>query len=261
MPVFRYQAIDRRGRGLNGVMPANDESNLEHKLKQLGLWLTDALVEKPAPPPDELPGYRAFRSKVRGGRQRRELIDFCTLMSYQIRVGVPLVNCLEVASDDCKDPSFKKVLGGLQSQLESGRTFNEALANYPSVFSHHFVSVIRAGEMSSKLPETFEDLKKYLEWVEQIVGEVRQATIYPAIVISVIAVFVLFLFSYIIPRFADLLTNLKVKQPLLTQIVFAAGDAVKSTWMVWLPLLLAILIGVPLGRRYSHSFAIAFDRF
>ena len=260
MPVFRYQAIDRRGRGLNGVMPANDESNLEHKLKQLGLWLTDAFVEKPAPPPDELPGYRAFRSKVRGGRQRRELIDFCTLMSYQVRVGVPLVKCLEVAADDCKDASFKKVLGGLQSQLESGRTFNEALANYPSVFSHHFVSVIRAGEMSSKLPETFEDLKKYLEWVEQIVGEVRQATIYPAIVISVITFFVLFLFSYIIPRFASLLDNLKVKQPVLTQIVFAAGDAVKSTWMIWLPTLLVILIGVPLGRRYSKSFALAFDR-
>src|SRR5205823_10673259 len=110
----------------------------------------------------------------------------------------------------------------------------------------------------SKLPETFEDLKKYLEWVEQIVGEVRQATIYPAIVISVITVFVFFLFGYIIPRFADLLDKLKVKQPLLTQIVFAAGDAVKSTWMIWVPALLALLIGVPLGRRYSKSFALAF---
>ena len=47
MPVFRYQAIDRRGCDLNGVMPANDESNLEHKLKSLGLWLTDAILERP----------------------------------------------------------------------------------------------------------------------------------------------------------------------------------------------------------------------
>src|SRR5881397_3421460 len=146
--------------------------------------------------------------------------DLCTLMSYQVRVGIPLVKSLEVAAQDCKDPSFKKVLAGLQSQLESGRTFYEALANYPAVFSPHFCSVIRAGELSSKLPETFQDLKEYLEWVEQVIADVRQATIYPTIVISVIAAFVMFLFSFIIPKFADLLDKLKVKQPLLTQIVF-----------------------------------------
>ena len=54
----------------------------------------------------------------------------------------------------------------------------------PSVFSPHFVSVIRAGELSSKLPETFDDLKKYLEWVEQILADVRQAaTLCPALAI------------------------------------------------------------------------------
>jgi len=46
MPVFRYEAVDRRGRDLNGVMPAHDESNLEGKLKLLGLWLTEAAVER-----------------------------------------------------------------------------------------------------------------------------------------------------------------------------------------------------------------------
>jgi len=134
------------------------------------------------------------------------------------------------------------------------------LGNYPSVFSGHFVSVIRAGELSSKLPETFEDLKKYLEWVEQIVADVRQATIYPAIVISVITVFVLFLFSYIIPKFADLLDKLKVKQPLVTQIVFTMGDVFKSTWAIWLPILIGILVGVPLGRRLSPRFALFVDK-
>ena len=143
MPVFRYQAIDRRGCDLNGVMPANDESNLEHKLKSLGLWLTEAIIERPVVPTRDLPRAGALRIKLMGGRQRRELIDFCTLMSYQVRVGIPLVKSLEVAAQDCKDPSFKKVLSGLQSQLESGRTFYEALANYPAVFSPHFCSVIR----------------------------------------------------------------------------------------------------------------------
>jgi type IV pilus assembly protein PilC len=96
--------------------------------------------------------------------------------------------------------------------------------------------------------------------VDQVIADVRQATLYPIIVVCVITVFVLFLFSYIIPKFADLLNSLHVKQPLLTRIVFATGGIVKGTWFIWLPLLVATIVGVPLLRRYYPPFAMAYDR-
>ena len=260
MPVFRYQAIDKRGHSLGGVMPALDESNLELRLKGLGLWLTDATVEKL-----EAAGSAAPKSEVRwlhlGHKQRRrELIDFCTLMTFQVQAGIPLGKAIEVACQDCKDPAFQKVLTGLQAHIESGLRFHEALKRYPDVFTNHFVSVVRAGELSSKLPETLNDLKDYLEWVERVMAEVRQATLYPAIVLTVVAGFVLFLFSTIIPKFAELLDKLNVQRPLLTRIVLTASDVVKGSWWIWLPVLLFFVIGVPILRRRSPSFAQAFDR-
>src|ERR1041384_3282357 len=240
MPIFQYEAVDARGRRLKGVMPAHDESNLELKLKGHGLWLTEAGLERSKPAGS--PAGKG-RGLLRAGRaSRRELIDFCTLMTFQIRVGVTLVRALEVARQDCTDLRFKAVLGGLQSRLESGEHFYEALAHYPGAFGPHFVHVIRAGEMSSKLPETFDDLRKHLEWTEQIVADVRQATIYPAIVAVVISAFTLLLFTFVIPRFAHLLESLKVDQPLLTRIVFAAGDAAQATWWITLPLLLLLVL-------------------
>lgn len=260
MPVFRYQAIDKRGRNLGGVMPALDEPNLELRLKGLGLWLMEAIPEKP-----EAAGAAAPKSEVRwlhlhGKRRRRELIDFCTLMTFQVRAGIPLAKALEVACQDCKDATFQKVLTGLQAHLESGLRFHEALKRYPEVFSTHFVSVIRAGELSSKLPETLDDLKGYLEWVERVLADVRQATLYPSILITVVASFVLFLFSTIIPKFAALLDKLNVQQPLLTHIVLTASDFVTRTWWLWLPLMVFALIGVPILRRQSRRFALAIDR-
>src|SRR5437867_1824369 len=198
MPVFRYQAIDKRGRNLSGMMPALDESNLEMRLKHIGLWLTEAALEKVSGSADVVPQADLRWLKMRGKRRRRELIDFCTLMTFQVRVGIPLGRALEVAAQDCKDTRFQKVLTGLQNQLESGLQFHEALARYPAVFSPHFVSVIRAGELSSKMPETFEDLRKYLEWVEQLMADVRQATLYPSIVLTVVSGFVICLFTFII---------------------------------------------------------------
>jgi type IV pilus assembly protein PilC len=258
MPVYRYQAIDRKGRPLTGMMPASDEPNLERRLKAIGLWLTEAALEKVGAS-TETSRQSPNVIRLRGKRQRRELIDFCTLMTFQVRVGVPLVKALEVARQDCKDTRFQEVLGGLQRHIESGTQFHEALERYPRVFNTHFVSVIRAGEMSSKLPDTFNDLKNYLEWVEKIMADIKQATLYPAIIISVIFGFVLFLFTFIIPRFAELLDKLHVKQPMLTQLVLSAGDFAKKTWWIWIPAFLLVIIGIPVGRRLSKRFALMVD--
>src|SRR5437899_4944369 len=180
MPIFQYEAVDARGRVRTGAMPAHDEATLERNLKAHGLWITEAGLERPK---SARAPARKGRGLLRTGRaSRRDLIDFCTLMTFQIRVGVTLVRALEVARQDCTDLRFKSVLTGLQSRLESGEHFYEALAHYPGAFGPHFVNVIRAGEMRSKLPETFDDLRKHLERSEEIIADVRQATIYPAIV-------------------------------------------------------------------------------
>ncbi len=258
MPIFRYQAIDRRGRSLAGVMPAMDESNLELRLRGLGLWLTEAAAEKSratsAAPKSGAPWLR-----LSAKRRRRELIDFCTLMTFQTRVGIPLAKALDVACQDCKDAAFQAVLRGLQSQLESGLQFYEALARYPKVFSPHFVSVVRAGELSSKLPETFDDLRKYLEWVERVVADIRQATLYPSIVLTVVCGFVLFLFTFIIPKFAALLDKLNVKKPLLTEVVMTGADFARRTWWITIPLFLVLVIGLPIACRLSRRVALAVD--
>jgi type IV pilus assembly protein PilC len=259
MPVYQYNAVDKRGKTLRGTMPAQDEANLAEKLKDAGLWLSDVIVHWPRPvAASPRPELRRFR--LRGNRGRRELIDFCTLMAFQIRAGVSLVRALDVASTDCKNAGFKELLTDLQNQIESGATFHEAMALYPGIFSEHFLGVLKAGESTSNLPEAFQDLRDYLEWVERVMAEVRQATLYPSIVLTVISCFLVFLFAFIIPKFADLLGKLQVKQPLLTQIVFGLADFVHATWWIWLPLVVLMVLLMLFGRRISPGAALIIDR-
>lgn len=256
MPVFRYEAVDRMGRNMTGMMPANDEANLEDKLRNIGLWLTDANQEASASLGQKIEGSKIFSA---GKVKRRELIEFCTLMTFQVRVGVSLVKALEVVYADCKSENFKNVLRGMQTHLESGLQMHEAMARYPKVFSKHFISVVEAGESSSRLPETFDDLRKYLEWVEQVVSDVKQATLYPAIVLTVIAGFTIFLFTFVIPTFSNLMTKAGLELPLLTRIVFGVGDFANATWWIWIPLFLVIIIGIPVGCKLSTNFAYFMD--
>jgi type IV pilus assembly protein PilC len=258
VPLYKYEAIDERGRTLSGTMPAQDESTLELKLKETGLWLTEAIVHWPKVPADS-PKAAVRRFALRGSQGRRELIDFCTLMSFQIRSGVTAVKALEVAAQDCKSDGFKRVLENLQRQIEGGLKFHEGMAFFPRVFSVHFLTVIKAGEATSKLPESFGDLKDYLEWVDRVLADVRQATLYPAIVITIIAGFVMFLFTFIIPKFADLLNGMHVAQPLLTRIVLGAGTFAKATAWFWLPLFGGTVLGLFVGPRVSPRIGLLLD--
>ncbi len=258
MPVYRYEAVDPGGRTRTGTMPAHDEGNLEEKLHNLGFWLVDAGQERVLAATEDS-GARPGGMRLWGRHNRRELIDFCTLMAFQTKVGVTLVQALEVAAMECEDIRFREVLAGLRRHIEGGDLFWEALEKYPSVFSHQFVCVIRAGEQSSKLPETFNDLKAYLEWTEQILNDVRQASLYPAIVLTVVSGFVLFLFTAIIPKFVTLLTSVNAALPTITVIVFAVSDFAKATWWAWVLAILFFTVGLAVGRRISPRFAYFAD--
>ena len=259
MPIFRYRGVDNSGRAVSGMMVANDEPTLEKKLRAGGAWLLEAEREKATPAEPQVANPRLKWLNWWGRANRRDLIEFCTLMSFQCKAGIPLLQALEVASQDCENPQFRQILIGLQRHIEGGLLFYQALERYPRSFSPQFLSMVRAGELSSKLPETFDDLRKYMEWLDQIIADIRQASLYPAIVFSVVCAFVLFLFTYIIPKFVILLESTHVPLPMVTQVIFGVSDFAKKTWWVWASILLFSTVGSTILRRVSKGFALWFD--
>jgi type IV pilus assembly protein PilC len=197
---------------------------------------------------------------LRGKKQRRELIDFCTVLTVQVREGVPLVQALQATGEDCRDPQFREVISKLQTYMESGMEFHEALARYPGVFSPHFISVVRAGVVSGKLTETLGHLRDYLDWVEQVIGDVRQAALYPAIVMGVVSCFTAFLFTFVIPKFAALLNQLHVQQPMLTRGVLLVSQCAVATWWIWMPAILIAIFIVPVSRRCFPGINLVIDK-
>src|SRR6266496_2962107 len=238
MAVFQYRGLDKTGRAVAGTMAAEDATNLEEKLRASGYWLLDARAKEGTQSSKNGDG-KAGAMAWGTGVKRRDLIEFCTMMSVQCRAGVPLVQGLKGVAQDCTNLRFRAVLQGLTHQLEAGLLLNEAMAQYPKVFPRQMTSVLRAGELGADMPGAFTSVRDYLEWLEEMMRDVRQASIYPVIVFVVVCAFVLLLFSFIIPKFVILLGSANVPLPLLTQIVFGASDFAKATWWIWPLLVLA----------------------
>lgn len=253
MPTYSYRAVDRNGTYVTGVMEAPNEAALEEKLQAIGYWLLQSRLE--------LEKEREAAKMALWRVKRRNLIEFCTQISVQLKAGVPLIQALEVAVEECDNIRFKLILESIYRNILAGSLFYEALEKYPEAFPPHMVSLIRAGELSSRLPETFIDLRNYLEWLDKVIADVRQASIYPAVILSVVSVFVLCLFTFVIPKFMELMVVANVKVPPLTQFIFGVSEFTKKTWWLWILLMVGGFVTVKIAHRISPGFAELIDRF
>lgn len=255
MQTFLYTGVNQRGQRIKGRLITRDEASLEDRVREMGLWLVEAQVDEGK---DARKGPR--RKSFFGSSSRRELIDFATLMSVQLKAGVVMLVALETAAGDSKNRQFKSAVSEIRRLIEGGESLHESMRRFPDVFPPHFSSLVRAGEDSGNLPETFLELKRYLEWQEAIISDVRQATIYPAIVLICVILFVLCLFSFVVPQFAKLLSQAGAELPAITRVVFGLGDFLNKTWWIWVILFVVVPIVIQILRMKIHRVAVWVDR-
>ncbi len=251
MPIYYYKGVDRDGKLVTGMMEAPSEGALEDKLQSIGYYLLQARLEI----------EREHReAKMALWRvKRRNLIEFFTQMNVQLKAGVPLIQALEVAVEECDNLRFQLILEAIHRNVLAGSLFYEALEKYPEAFQPYMVSLIRAGEMSGRLPDTFKDLQDYLEWLDRVINDVRQASVYPAIVLSVVGTFVLALFTFVIPKFMELMKVARVQVPPVTQFIFGLSTFAKDTWWIWISIFVGGFIFFKTAYRVSSWFAEFID--
>jgi len=244
MPVFKYRAVDNNGKGVSGVLPAENEQALQTHLKQMRLYLISAKETKP---------QKEFRF---GGRvKRRELITFTVHLQTIISAGVPIIQGLNDLIEQTGNAHFKRILEDVRASIQAGSSLSEALGKYPKAFSALYVSVIRAGEASGNLESVLKDLTLFLEWQEEIISSIRQATIYPIIVLTAVIGLVVLLMTFVFPRFMVIFEKANVPLPLPTRIVMAISHFLVHDWgyiiigLILFIILFRIFIKTDTGRH------------
>jgi len=144
-------------------------------------------------------------------------------------------------------------------RVRAGASFSEALAAHPRTFAPLVVNLIRAGESSGRLAESCGELRRYYEWLDRLMGDVRQALIYPVVVLCVTTVFFFVMFTTLIPRFAAVLLELKVRLPVLTRLLLdTSWFLTHYGWVIGTVLALVIVV-LKWGPKWSRRFSRALD--
>ena len=249
MADYLYHAIDSHGATVDGVMAAESEDQLDTKLQELGYWLIEV---------SEQSATRKLREKP---VPRKEMIDFFNGLNSMLVAGIPVTDALTAIADETVHEGFAKVLRDLKVNVEAGTSLDEAMSKHPKIFGQQIVNLIKAGGFSGNLPMACEDISEHLEWVDKIMADVKQASIYPIMILTAVLGLVFLMFTFVVPRFAKVFDNLKIELPLLTRAVVDIGAFFNSYWWAILLAVAAIIAFFKFGLNRLSVLEEKLDRY
>jgi len=243
MPVFVYRAADRRGQTIDGVMEAPDAHAVVERLQK------DAYFPIRVAPHAERAGWLAFGVSSRVSQ--RDLLAFTQQLATLVEAGLPLDRALAIQEELASTPRVKAIVTDLLNSVRGGSSLSEALAkHHPRPFSRLYINMVRAGEKGGVLEVTLRRLAEFLESRAAFAEALVSALAYPVVIFSVGIGAIVFLMTFVIPRFATIFADLGQAVPLPTQILLSISAGFQQYWWV---LLLAVLAAVLAWRVWTGT--------
>jgi general secretion pathway protein F len=227
VPAFAYRAADRSGRTVDGVMDAHSATAVVERLHRENYF---PLRVEPA-------GGRGWLGQLGrglpGGTRiaSRDVLAFTQELATLVEAGLPLERALVVLGDLIGGRRLGPVVQDVTQSVRSGSTLADALGRHqPRPFSRLYVSTVRAGERGGVLELALRRLADHLEAARELREALVSALIYPALLAAVGVGAVVFLLTFVLPRFAVILADLGQTLPLPTRILMATSEALLSYW-------------------------------
>src|SRR3989442_5459385 len=228
MAVFRYTGKTRAGAAQRGEIEASDRASATAVLRQRQILVT-SIRAKPKELKIKIPG---FGNKI----TEQEVVIFTRQFATMIDAGLPLVQCLDILARQSENKEFARVIGQVKTDVESGDSFADALRKHPKVYSDFYVNMVEAGEAGGILDTILARLAAYMEKAAALKSEVKGAMVYPAVIMGIATVVVVFLLLYVIPVFADMFASFGGTLPAPTRFVMFLSDLVKDYILYVIPL-------------------------
>jgi general secretion pathway protein F len=251
MTTFVYRATDRQGQTINGVMEAPEARVVVERLRR------DAYFPIEVAPRATAPAGLGLRLPAPNGRRvnGRDLVAFTQQLATLLEAGLPLDRALAIQGELAPSARLRAITSDVLNKVRGGSALADALAaHHPRPFGRLYVNMVRAGEAGGVLETTLTRLAEFLEEAQEFRDALLSALIYPTLLSAVGGAAVVFLMTFVIPRFADIFRDLGGAIPLPTQILLGVSGWLQRYW--WLlglagvtaALATRVVLSTPAGR-------------
>lgn len=160
----------------------------------------------------------------------RDVSVFTRQFAAMIDAGLPIVQCLNILSEQTSTKLFRDTLRAIRQDVEGGSTLAEGLRKHPKIFDDLYVNMVEAGEMGGVLNTILNRIALFIEKATKLKKKVKGAMIYPCTIIGVAVIVVAILLVFVIPVFAELYGSMGKALPAPTQITINISNWFVATW-------------------------------
>ena len=245
MPQFAYRARDAQGGLVEGVLDCADRSVAIRQIEQQRC--IPIRIEPVEGAPKAATGQRSTITPATQNLKipHSQLLVFTEQLAHLLQAGMTLDEGLSILEKRFKQPRVQELTRKLHQALIEGRSFSQALRDFPRIFPPLYVNLVAAGEASGALSEILLRLVKHLMQAKNLRDSVQQALIYPAALAAAGLILITVFITFLVPQLTQFLSQTGGALPLPTRILLKVHRMITVYW--WAGVLLAI--GASVGFR------------
>ena len=237
MPNFSYKGRDSQGNAVSAKQEAQNQDALVQSLMAKGIIPTEIKEAKTSS------GNIDLSQLLTKSIPLAELVIFARQMYSLTRAGIPMIRAIKGLSESSSHAKLKDVLNDVVVRLNSGNTLSASMAAHPHVFASIFVSIVRVGENTGRLDDSFLQIANYLELEMDTRRRIASAVRYPIFVLVAISAALVILNIFVIPTFANMFNKFGVELPWATRALLASSAFFVNYWHLLIVAVMACVVG------------------
>ena len=248
---FAYKARTKEGELQIGNVDASNRDGALGILLGHGLFI---LTLEPVAEERWFDRVLSFFRRVKASDMMIFTRQFATLLASQ----VPLSDSLANLYRQTQHATLKEIIAEISNDVDAGFSLSQALDRHVSTFSEFYVNMVKSAEVTGRLSEVLNFLADYLEKQTALVAKVKNALIYPALVIGLFIVVVIIMVSVVLPQITPIFAEASIELPFFTQILLSVGTFIANWW--WgIGILFGIFLLVLIDYSQTKEGKVVFD--
>lgn len=242
MSLFKYSAFDQTGAERAGTIEAVNSDLAINALQRRGLIISK--IEE-----DGAGGVNMFsRISVFDRVKNEDIVMVSRQITTLFEAQVSALRAFKLLAAEARTPKLAEILNAIANDIQGGSTIAAALGKHSNIFSSFYVNMVRAGEESGKLDETFSFLADHLDRNYELSQKAKNALIYPAFIVFTFLSVMTLMMTVVVPHLSVMLTDSGQEIPFFTRIVIGLSE-----FMAHYIVLILILLVVGGGMLFQYS--------
>lgn len=235
--LFVYKAINRNGEREEGEVEAFNRDVAIRILQTRGLAVSSV---KDKNEDDDILKKIPFLNRV----SNKDVVILSRQMSTLFESQVSALKIFKLIGTEAENPTLRSHMLEIVNDLQGGSSISAALSKHPEIFSDFYVNMVKSGEESGHIDQSFSYLADYMDRNYEVSSKAKNALIYPAFVIFTFIGVMVLMFTVIVPKIGVIIKDSGQEIPFYTKAVFWVSDLFVNNWIFMIMALAAFIFGV-----------------